>query len=401
MAMPELVRDARAHLRYLCSVTPNRRTGSPGNRAAVGYVAEYFRSLGLRPECRDFACLDFDEGAARLTCGSRTFTVRPSPFSLGVRVRAPLVVARTVQQLEQVKCRGAVLLLIDEIASEPLMPRKFIFYNPDSHKHIYRLLARKRPAAIITATSRSPQLVGGEYPFAMIEDGDFDIPSVFCADTMGARMVRYEGAMVSLVSDARRNASRASNVIVRFNPGAPSTTLVCAHVDARAGTPGATDNAGGVVMLMALARLLAAKAPHEGVEIVAFNGEDYYSVGGQMQYLRRYGSALPRVKLVINADDIGYGRARTAYSFYGCTPAFKRRAGTVLGRFDSMVAGEQWYQGDHMIFVQRGMAALALTSEQMPHLMATITHTRRDTPSIVNCGLLVEAAEAVRELVVG
>lgn len=52
-----------------------------------------------------------------------------------------------------------------------------------------------------------------------------------------------------------------------------------------------------------------------------------------------------------------------------------------------------------MIFVQKGCPALAFTSEKMPELMATITHSARDTPEIIDTAKLVELAEALKELI--
>jgi aminopeptidase YwaD len=43
-----------------------------------------------------------------------------------------------------------------------------------------------------------------------------------------------------------------------------------------------------------------------GIEIMAFNGEDYYSVSGQMDYLRRYGEDFAGMVSAINVDDVGY-----------------------------------------------------------------------------------------------
>ena len=61
--------------------------------------------------------------------------------------------------------------------------------------------------------------------------------------------------------------------------------------------------------------------------------------------------------------------------------------------------GEQWYQGDHMIFVQKGIPAIAFTAERMAHLMAAITHTPKDRPEIVDVKKLVEVACVLKDFV--
>jgi len=62
------------------------------------------------------------------------------------------------------------------------------------------------------------------------------------------------------------------------------------------------------------------------------------------------------------------------------------------------VRGGQWYSGDHMIFVQSGVPAIAFTSQCMPELMKTVTHTSSDTPDLVDCHKLVQVARSLNAL---
>jgi aminopeptidase YwaD len=394
------VKKASQYLNALCSVKPHRRTGSAGNRRATAYVARKLTAWGYAVDDTLFACLDFDSGAASLRVGRAEINLQASHFSLGCEVTAELVSATTVEELERCNCSGKILLLHGEICSEPLMPKNFVFYNPDHHKRIYALLESKQPAAIITATTRSPSLVGGEYPFAMIEDGDFDIPSAFCKETVGRRILKHLGKVVRLHSTCHRIPSTACNVIARKHPRSRKKIVVCAHIDARANTPGATDDATGIVIQLLLAEMLRSRtATTPDIEFVCFNGEDYYSVGGQMDYLRRYGAKLDRIVVAINLDDIGWKRGLTAFSLYQNQESIDTAAHTVFSQFPGIIEGEQWYQGDHMIFVQKSVPAIALTAEKMPELMATITHTPKDRPEIVDCAKLVETAYALSAVV--
>jgi aminopeptidase YwaD len=59
---------------------------------------------------------------------------------------------------------------------------------------------------------------------------------------------------------------------------------------------------------------------------------------------------------------------------------------------------EQWFNGDHMIFVQKGVSSLAFTADKIPELMATVTHTPLDTPEIIDPSKLVELALALSSL---
>jgi len=392
-------RKAEAYLKTLCNVRPHRRLGSPGNRAATKFVARTLRPWGYEIDATPFQCLDHVIRETSLTCVSRPFEVQASPYSPGCRVAAELVLAGTVEELASCRCRDRILLLRGELTAEQLMPKNFVFYNPDHHKRIYALLERKRPAAIITATEKRPELVGAIYPFPMIEDGDFDIPSVYCRETVGAELVEHAGDVLRLTIKARRIPSRGCNVIARKNRAAQKKVIICAHIDARESTPGASDNASGIVVELLLAEMLKEHEGRIGVEIAALNGEDHYSAAGQMDYLRRYGQELREASLVINIDDVGYKHGKTAYSLYECPPGVRRKLRETLGASRGIIEGPPWYQGDHMIFVQKGMPAAAITAERAAELMKTVTHTAKDTPHLIDCRKLVELAQALSDLV--
>jgi aminopeptidase YwaD len=395
----EYVRKAETYLNTLCSVKPNRRVGSPGNRAATDFFAETVQPWSYEIDATPFPCLDHESGASSLTHGDESLQVHNSPYSPGCDVTAELESVSTVEELEGCACTGKILLLRGAICAEQLMPKNFVFYNPEHHQRIYALLEEKQPAAIITATARDAEMVGNIYPFPLFVDGDFDIPSVYCTDTVGESIATRKGDVFRLTIDATRIPAIACNVIARENSAAEEKIIVCAHIDAYEDAPGASDNASGVVVELLLAELLQDYRGPLGVEIVAFNGEDHYSAGGQMDYLRRYGDQLDETLVAINIDDVGYIRGKTAYSFYECPDVIRQKAQAALGEYPGLMEGEQWYQGDHMIFVQNGIPAMAVTAERVMELMATVTHTAQDVPEIVDCAKLVELAQALRSFI--
>ncbi len=390
---------AKDYLNTLCSVTPNRRVGSLGNRAATDFFAQKVSSWGYLIDATPFNCLDYESKEPSLTYKDKPFAVKISPYSLGCDAHAELVVASTINELETCDCHGKILLLRGEICAEQLMPKNFVFYNPDHHKRIYALLEEKQPKAIITATSKNPQMVGNIYPFPLINDGDFDIPSVYCTDIVGEEIAANAGQTFKLKVEAKRIPTSAYNVIARINPQAQNKITICGHIDAVEGSPGASDNASGIVVMLLFAELLKDYQGKRGIEIIAFNGEDHYSVGGQMDYLKRYSDCLKQNLIAINIDDVGYFKGNTAYSFYDCQPEIQQKTKATFSKYDGLKEGEQWYQGDHMIFVQSQIPTMAITSDKVAELMATITHSPKDTPEIIDCSKLVELACALENLV--
>ena len=391
---------ASEYLDKICSVKPNRRTGSPGNREATVYFANIVRQLGYDVDTTPFNCMDYRKKNVSLSFKKNNFDVFISPYSLKCGVAAELVAVSTVDELEKISCKGKILLMKDEICSEQLMPKNFVFYNPDHHKKVYALLEEKQPAAIITATAKNPEMVGALYPFPLIVDGDFDIPSVYCTDVVGREISAHINEMFKLTIQTERIPSTASNVIARKNQKNNEKIIVCAHIDAYEETPGASDNASGTVVLLLLAEMLKDYQKSICIEIAAFNGEDHYSAGGQMDYLRRYGTEIGSIILAINIDDVGYIEGKTAFSFYEITDELQQKLHSIFNNYDGLVESTPWYNGDHMIFVQKEKPALAFTSEKMPELMATITHTEKDTPDIIDIAKLVEIATALKDIII-
>jgi aminopeptidase YwaD len=174
--------------------------------------------------------------------------------------------------------------------------------------------------------------------------------------------------------------------------------VVCAHIDSKLGTPGANDNASGAVTLLLLAELLRDYDGEQGIELVALNGEDHYSAAGELLYLSENQGRLGEIAVAINLDDVGYIKGKNAYSFYGCPDELADHARRVFAAHPDLVEGEPWYQSDHMIFVQNGVPAMAVTSDRFMEMMESITHTADDTLDKVYAHRLVKLALALRDL---
>jgi aminopeptidase YwaD len=177
--------------------------------------------------------------------------------------------------------------------------------------------------------------------------------------------------------------------------------VVTAHIDAKKGTPGAIDNATGVVVLLLLAKLLEDYAGDRQIEIVALNGEDYYAAPGQMLYLRKNQDRFHEISLNINIDGAGYREGRSAFSFYGLSEETKSNALAILSKSSGIIEGVPWYQGDHSIFIQNGCPAIAVSSEWFTNNVDSqeITHTPKDNLEIVDCQKIIEIADMLNLLV--
>ena len=397
--MGDLARRAASHLRFLCEDLPGRAVGSSGNRAATDWFAEQISALDFIVETPEFDCLDWSHDGAELRVAGRTLPVEPSPYSLGCASRAKLTVAETLEALERAEVAGTILLLRGSLAKEQLMPKNFPFYNPDEHRQIIGCLERKQPLAILAATGRDPGMAGGITPFPLIEDGDFAIPCAHMTESVGEELAALAGEEVDLTIRAKRTPAIGCNVEAHKGSGQGPRIVVFAHIDAKLGTPGALDNAAGVSTLLLLAELLQPRTPGVRLELIALNGEDYYSAPGEQLFLSRNANRFDEILLGINIDGAGDVAGEIAFSLYGCTPHLEQTIRTAFLAYPGMIEGEAWYQSDHSLFLMHDRPALAVTSARFSELWAEIAHTPKDLPERVSPRRLEDLAHVLQQVV--
>ncbi len=394
-----LSRSAETYLKKLCLELPGRVVGSQGNRMATEFFADVTASFGFQIQSSWFDCFDWHSERIQLTANGYSFKAFASPYTPGCRVEAPLAVVSTPAELETADLSGKIVLLFGEIAREQLMPKNFPFYNPEEHQRIIQLLEAAKPQAIIAATSQDRMMAGGISPFPLIEDGDFDIPSCYMSEEEGKRLAQYIGQQVTLEIRAERIPAQGCNVTARKGNRADRRIVFCAHIDAKRGSPGAIDNAAGVAALLLLAELLADYHGDLGIELLAINGEDYYSNPGEQRFLTDNAGHFNEIILGVNLDGAGYRKGKTAFSLYGCSDNLSALIREIFSHYNNLIEGEHWYQGDHALFVMNGISALAFTSEKVTELMSQFVHTPQDQPQIVDADRLVEIALALHDLV--
>ena len=401
MDKEKLLSSTKSYLQVLCSDISERCVGGKGNRQATDYFKSELKTNDWHLKETLLDVMDWKTDGATLHCGQKSYEVFSSPYSLGCYLHGELVAISNINDLENAELFDKIVLLHGEIAKEQIMPKNFVFYNPEEHKRTVSTLEKSGVKAVICATGRNPALAGGVYPFPMFEDGDFDIPSVFMKDTEGEKLLACRGKLVMLESKAERISETAYNVLGRKNCIAKQRIVITAHIDAKKGTPGAIDNATGVTVLLLLSELLEDYRGNYPIELVAFNGEDYYAVSGQMKYIEQNEGRFAEVLLNINIDGAGYKDGVSSFSVFELPDEIQNALHVLIKNNPNIKEGLPWYQGDHSIFLQYGRPAIAVSSNWFIENMESqdITHIPKDNLDIVNYERVVEIALAIRELI--
>ncbi|MDD3587038.1 MAG: M28 family peptidase [Thermoguttaceae bacterium] len=217
----------------------------------------------------------------------------------------------------------------------------------------------------------------------------------------GNRLLTCCGQSVRLDSVATRIPSFGCNVTGKKGNNPRNRIVITAHIDAKMGTPGAIDNATGMIVLLLLAEYLKDFSfDDKTIELLAINGEDYYAVPGQMAFLNANKNHFDKIALNINIDCAGYDKGKTAVSLFDLPSNLHQSALNLINENDELVEGVPWYQGDHTLFLQNGIPAIVFTSQWFLDNIETqnVTHTPKDTPPIVRWQTLVTIVETIAKI---
>ncbi len=385
--MMDLLSTMQRHLDYLAVTLGARPTGSPANQRAAEYIAGAFAGAGLAVERQEYAVPAWREVETILTLNGAPLAAVANTFSPPCDVTAPTVLVSTLAELEQADLAGRVAVLYGDLTRWTFGLKSFP-YKHERDDHVVALLEAGRPAAIVTVQTRRGDME------RLIEDWEFELPSVTVGLDAGLALVQRAGATVCLRLDTRREVGTAANVVARRGDPRGERIVVCAHFDTKVDTPGASDNASGAACLLALAEALAGAPLACGLELIAFNNEEYLPLGDDT-YVARAGESFQRIRAAINLDGVGSALAATSITVTAGPPAFEALVREVAAAYPGVTWVAPWVESNHSTFAFRGIPAVVLSSSMAAYQF----HLRDDTVEWVSVARLAEVVDLVATLV--
>ncbi|MCG8478479.1 MAG: M28 family peptidase [Spirochaetales bacterium] len=379
-------------IRTLASDIGARPVGTAANDAARRYLTAIAEESNFIVSTLPFDCLRWERGPSSLSVDGRTIAIHPGPFSPALEGTFTVAYVSTIEELRSTELTGKLIVVRGALAEEPLMPKDFPFYYPDNHKEIIDLIERGKPAGVLAVTGKHPMC--GWNPFPLFEDGNLGIANAFCSS------IRDNGVHeISVTLNSSAVPSTGEQIIVSRNAASKKRVVLCAHMDTKYETPGALDNASGVATLVGVMERLAGADLSVALDVVPFNGEEYFAVPGQLAYLRDRKPRVETTSLVINVDGLGHIDSRNAYSYYNASEEDAARIGEIVEKNDTAVAGEQWVAGDHAMFAFQGVPCVAVTSSNLMETVLDLIHTAGDTVDNVDGTLIETAADTIAEII--
>ena len=190
--------------------------------------------------------------------------------------------------IKEVQDRIAFVLLADHVQTETL----------ESWSNLYSM----NPAGVVfldIERREAPRAYAFDNAVSLFSS----VPSmVVSADQAEAFHDLMFGSRINMLVTGSPKDGTMHNVCASIQGANPQTVLLCSHHDTHAFTPGATDNAAGVAIMLEVARNLARKNTRLSYRFVSFGGEEL-GMKGSKEFATS--TDLTEIALCINFDSIG------------------------------------------------------------------------------------------------
>jgi aminopeptidase YwaD len=373
----------------LSEICVERPLGTKGNNDVINLLHNEFASLGYKTTELPFDCTEWQSNESFIEQNGNKIKLFPSPFSRELKGNFQLKYVSTLKELQNINDFEGILVFTNELSKNAVMPKNFPFYFPDNDKLMYEILESIKPKGIVAITGQDP--VSGLNPFPIFEDANFKIPASYVSSLENI----VEANKASIEINSKTYKKKSKQLVFRKEGMAKEIILIAAHIDSKYFTDGAIDNASGVYTLYEIASLMKDMKFKHTIEIVPFNGEDSPEVSGQLAYMDYLEKNNYKIKFVVNIDGVGYINSKNSFSFYNFDEILKN---SIVSE-NNLLEGEQWYSGDHGMFVFQEIPCIAITASNMFTDLVKITHTNKDKIELLDIGLLKMLSKTIVNIV--
>ena len=335
--------NLEAHVRYLADDRlEGRRAGSPGEKLAMEYISDKFKSAGLLPKGNDGYYQEFEINEGLQINDGTTFSINdvtleagkdyfPFPYSARKSIEASPAIA--IQEADM-----PWFVDLEDILDENKQNPHFDL-NDYIKKNAQKAYDRAATAVVIYNTSAdadnlsfNPKDRSETLPLPVIYVNK-DAATKYFSDATATLNIK-------LKVDIGEKKREGHNVVGYIDNGAPTTVVLGAHFDhlgygedgnsmLRTGEKlihnGADDNASGTAALIELSRILkTSKSKNNNYLFIAFSGEEL-GLYGSKYFTEHPTVALATINYMINMDMVGRLNDSTkslAVGGFGTSPAW-------------------------------------------------------------------------------
>lgn len=304
---------------YLSQKIGSRMSGTEGDKKAIAWVEEQFRSFGLETELDLFTTLSWEFHGAQFVVGpplDKKYSTRAAYYSYptppeGVEGELVFVGRGTEEEFANIDVKGKIALA-QASSADPLFWLGSYSTRARRHGAVALVVLNASPVAFTASHSygRWDHSGGWEKDYPAREES---VPCITLGSTDAMELLHAVGRggikgriRVDCITEPREGAN--VRAFIRGTERPRERVLVHAHRDDGA-CSGANDNGTGTACILAVAQIFSRlPAPKRTVEFISTGSEEGIS-DGMVQYIanrRRDGTLLEAVA-AFNIDMVGVG----------------------------------------------------------------------------------------------
>ncbi|MGB9758390.1 MAG: M28 family metallopeptidase [Thermoproteota archaeon] len=278
--------------RFLFQLNYERFTGSEGEKKAREFIARTMKEAGYEVRFEEFKVNVYkiirselfivEPWTEKIECEGLGFSGSTSEEG----VTAPINYVETGDRHLLLKAKGSIFLLSE---------------SPPSFNSLLELKNYDPKGIVVSEGSpgRKPSHVARLYEVSE----KFKVPTVFVKFEDAVSLVKKEARKAKLVLMQEEHEASASNIIFEKegNTYPDEVIVVGAHYDSVYNALGIIDNAGGVALLMEIAKVVSKLSTKRTIRFILFSGEEL-GLRGSMNYCKAHKEELEKIKLMINLD---------------------------------------------------------------------------------------------------
>lgn len=356
------------HIAVLASKDNARITGFEGEHKAADYIAEEFKSYGLKVERQRFPVLSFlDEGVElsivlpeQKTLDAKNLTFTPPTPKGGITAEIVFANLGMEEDFHNINVDGKIALV--ERGGLTFFEKAQNAANAGA----IGIIIFNNTEGAISGTLGEPS----DIPAVAIsrEDGEYLKTLLDAGEDINLKMVVNTKVKNSFSQNiigtlpAQRRAKKAETIVIG------------AHYDS-VDTPGANDNASGTATMMEIARVLSKEKLAYDIKFIAFGAEEIGLVGSYNYVSSLNKKELDNIVAMINLDMVGVGDTIGVMTVKNDTESFVADlAEDYVKTFGHHYERRTSNASDHVPFEEAGIPVVFLDYGPDPYY-----HTKEDS----------------------
>lgn len=287
--------ELKTYMHRLCLDYPDRFIGSKGHRMAASYLEKTLRSWGLWVKVHPFTVemtvpqkwsleVDVGKGFERVDALPGVGSPSVKKFETDIQIVGH---AREEDYASLDDCSGKVHLAK-------------LWKNHETAK--VREAAQRGASALIWYNDYIDELYSGACDYSLAP-----IPGVSVKKTVARRILEAGGGRVRLSIKSRRKKIRCRNIEAGRGSASGPHAILTAHYDSRPHTPGASDDASGIAVMLAFIRGGYDLDLPFGIRYLFADCEEQGCIGAEHYAEQHYrANLLKEISCLVNLDAVGW-----------------------------------------------------------------------------------------------